>query len=89
MEPNHQSTTQWAAEGVLCLNLNAHGVENGREAAYYTELADSGAYSVHNGRGSRDTSYFRGMCLRLVRAVDVLAAQPEWDGQQRGVGWTH
>ena len=31
VEPNHLSTTQWAQEGVLCLNINAHGVENGRE----------------------------------------------------------
>lgn len=31
VEPNHGSTTQWAQEGVLCLNINAHGVENGRE----------------------------------------------------------
>ncbi len=25
--------------------------------------------------------YFRGMFLRLVRAIDFLAAQPEWDGR--------
>ena len=33
------------------------------------------------GRESRDTVYFRGMFLRLVRALDFLCAQPEWDGK--------
>lgn len=33
------------------------------------------------GRESRETLYFRGMFLRLVRAIDFLTAQPEWDGR--------
>ena len=33
------------------------------------------------GRESRETIYFRGMFLRLVRAIDFLTAQPEWDGK--------
>ena len=81
VEPNHNSTTEWAAEGVLTLNLNAHGVENGREAAYYEMLGASGKYDVLIGRESKDTSYFRGMYLRLIRAIDVLVEQREWDGR--------
>lgn len=70
VEPNHNSTTQWAQEGVLCFNLNAHGVDNGREVEYYAALDKTGRYSVQNGKGSRETSYFRGMCLRLAGAGD-------------------
>ena len=33
------------------------------------------------GRESRETVYFLGMFLRLVRAIDFLTAQPEWDGR--------
>ncbi len=85
VEPNHNSTTEWAAEGVLTLNLNAHGVENGREAAYYEMLGASGKYDVLLGRESKESSYLRGMYLRLIRAIDVLAAQREWDGRTLAV----
>ena len=81
VEPNHLSTTEWAAEGTLALNINAHGVENGREAAYYEALGASGRFAVQLGRESKETSAFRGMFLRLLRAVDVLTDQPEWDGK--------
>jgi cephalosporin-C deacetylase-like acetyl esterase len=72
----------WATEGTIALDLNAHGLPNGREAAYYTALAngDLKNYRVV-GRESRETIYFRGMFLRLVRAIDFLAEQPEWDGR--------
>ena len=32
------------------------------------------------GREKRETSYFVGMYLRLIRALDFLCSQPEWDG---------
>jgi cephalosporin-C deacetylase-like acetyl esterase len=34
------------------------------------------------GRGSRDTMYLRGIFFRLLRAIDTLAVQPEWDGRR-------
>jgi len=33
------------------------------------------------GRDSREKCYFTGMFLRLVRGLDVLTSQPEWDGK--------
>jgi len=33
------------------------------------------------GRESRETVYFHGMFLRLVRALDFLTAQSEWNGR--------
>lgn len=76
------SAVNWAKQGFLALDLNAHGIPNGKPDAFYTELS-AGELKDYRNRGneSRDTIYFRGMFLRLVRALDVLTAQPEWDGR--------
>jgi cephalosporin-C deacetylase len=72
----------WAKEGFLALDINAHGIPNGKPDRFYAELADSELKDYRaQGRESRDTVYFLGMFLRLVRAIDFLAAQPEWDGR--------
>ncbi|HEY5479880.1 MAG TPA: acetylxylan esterase [Verrucomicrobiae bacterium] len=72
----------WAKEGFLALDINAHGIPNGKPDGFYTELANGELKDYRaQGRESRDTVYFRGMFLRLVRAIDFLIAQPEWDGR--------
>lgn len=72
----------WAKEGFLALDINAHGIPNGKPDRFYAELADGELKDYRaKGRDSRDTVYFRGMFLRLVRAIDFLTAQPEWDGR--------
>lgn len=75
-------TVNWAKEGVLAMDINAHGIPNGKDKAFYDELAagDLKDYRTR-GRESRDTVYFLGMFQRLVRAIDFLTAQPEWDGR--------
>lgn len=72
----------WAAQGFLALDINAHGLPNGEKEEFYKALADGELkdYRVR-GRESRDTVYFQGMFLRLVRAIDFLTSQPEWDGR--------
>ncbi len=71
-----------AEMGMLSLDLNAHGVANGKPREYYVELERTllKGYS-HRGRQDRESCYFLGMYLRMVRAMDFLTAQPEWDGQ--------
>ncbi|RRJ97483.1 acetylxylan esterase [Opitutaceae bacterium TAV4] len=72
----------WAARGLIALDINAHGLPNGKPAAYYEDLAKGDLRDYRTrGRESRDTIYFQGMYLRLVRAIDFLTAQPEWDGR--------
>ncbi|MBM3852235.1 MAG: acetylxylan esterase [Verrucomicrobia bacterium] len=72
----------WARGGLLALDLNAHGLPNGRETAFYEALATGDLRSYRTaGRESRETIYFLGMFLRLVRAIDFLTGQPEWDGR--------
>ncbi len=67
-------------QGALCFDLNAHGMLNGQSDEYYNnlevgELKDY--YAV--GLESREDLYFRGMCLRLLRTLEFLTRQPEWD----------
>jgi len=71
-----------AAKGRLAMDINAHGIENGQSAEYYNELA-AGELKDYRARGvnNREEIYFRGMYLRLYRAMDYLMAQPEWDGK--------
>ena len=74
--------TGWAKQNFLAMDINAHGLPNGQPDKFYSDLAagDLKDYRTR-GRESRDTVYFRGMFLRLVRALDFLCAQPEWDGK--------
>lgn len=71
----------WAGQGFLAMDINAHGLPNGKPDEFYKNLANGELkdYSIR-GRESRDTVYFLGMFLRLVRALDFLTSQPEWDG---------
>ena len=72
----------WAKQGFLAMDINAHGISNGQPDAFYTTLANGPLNEYRSkGRESRDTVYFLGMFLRLVRAIDFLTAQPEWDGK--------
>lgn len=72
----------WAKQGFLALDINAHGLPNGKPEAFYTDLANGPLKDYRSqGRDSRETVYFLGMFLRLVRAMDFLTAQPEWDGR--------
>ncbi|MBI5801650.1 MAG: acetylxylan esterase [Verrucomicrobia bacterium] len=74
--------TGWAERGFLALDMNAHGIPNGQPKQFYTDLASGSLKDYRTrGRDSRDTIYFHDMFLRLVRALDFLTAQPEWDGR--------
>ncbi|MFA6286527.1 MAG: acetylxylan esterase [Opitutaceae bacterium] len=66
----------------LVVDMNAHGMLNGQPQAYYDELAKGDLKGYQDrGKESREQFYFLGMFLRLQRAVDFLATQPEWDGK--------
>jgi Acetyl esterase (deacetylase) len=53
------------------------------ECFYYTDL-ENGELKTYwlQGLTSRDNLYFRGMYLRLLRTIDFLTQQPEWDGKR-------
>lgn len=72
----------WAKQGFLALDINAHGIPNGQPSNFYTDLANGALKDYRSaGRESRETIYFLGMFLRVLRAIDFLTVQPEWDGR--------
>ncbi len=77
-------STYWSERegGMLSLDINAHGIPNGKPDEYYTALAQGELKDYRNeGRQDREQCYFKGMFLRLIRAIDFLTEQPEWDGK--------
>lgn len=72
----------WARQGALAIDMNPHGLPNGHPREFYSKYS-RGELNGFRARGhqSRETNYFREMFLRVVRAIDFLAAQPEWDGR--------
>ena len=74
----------WALNegGTLAMDINAHGIANGKPKEFYDELS-KGALKDYRyvGRTDREQNYFKGMFLRLIRAIDFLTSQPEWDGK--------
>ena len=82
-EPGNAMRYAKMGKGTLSFDLNAHGMLNGQSEQYYTHL-DS--FDLNNyaqtGLENRDEIYFRGMYLRLIRTIDFLTTQPEWDGKR-------
>lgn len=71
-----------AKRNQISLDINAHGLPNGKPAEFYNDLRD-GELRGYSSRGmdSPESYYFYGMYMRMVRAIDFLTAQPEWDGK--------
>ena len=73
------------------LQINAHGQEIGKDAAYYKNFFDT---INTNGQGygfdpelnkSPETAFFNQMVMRVLRALEYLKSLPEWDGVNLGV----
>ena len=75
-------SASWAAKGFIAMDMNAHGLPNGKPKAFYADLKVGAMKDYrYEHKSDREKAYFTGMMLRLVRAIDVLTAQPEWDGK--------
>jgi cephalosporin-C deacetylase-like acetyl esterase len=74
---------KYARLGALCFDLNAHGMLNDQPESYYVDLENGELKSYWlQGLTNKDEVYFRGMYLRLLRTIDFLTKQPEWDGKR-------
>lgn len=83
-KPSPNGAQQWAGSegGMLAMDINAHGISNEHPKEYYQELAQGELKNYQlKGRQNREDSYFKGMFLRVQRAIDFLTSQPEWDGR--------
>ena len=69
--------------GLIALDINAHGIPNGKPDKFYSDLANGElkGYPAKGVTSDRESVYFRGMYLRLIRALDYLTTRPEWDGK--------
>ena len=68
----------------LLLNINAHGYKNGQPKEYYDNLRDTTlkGYGFNKQENENpETSYWLGMLLRVMRALEWMKQQPEWDGK--------
>lgn len=84
VDSSNLGSVTWAVRegGMLSLDINAHGIPNGKPASFYTEQAKGPLKDYrYVGRDDREKNYFKGMFLRLIRAIDFLTSQPEWDGK--------
>jgi cephalosporin-C deacetylase-like acetyl esterase len=69
-------------KNAISLAINAHGIPNRKPAAFYQKLKKTTLKNYrYAGKSSRDTLYFRGMYLRVMRALDYVKSLPEWDGK--------
>jgi len=68
--------------GCIAMDLNAHGMENGREQAYYDSL-EAGPLKNYSSREivDHESFYFRTMFLRIVRTLDFMVKDPCWNGK--------
>lgn len=70
-------------KGALAFDLNAHGMLNGQPQEYYDALEEGELKNYYyQGIENREEYYFGGMYLRLLRTLDFLCSQPEWDGKR-------
>lgn len=73
----------YAKMGTLCFDLNAHGMLNGQPESYYADLETGELRNYYlQGLTNRNEFYFRGMYLRLLRTIEFMTQQPEWDGKR-------
>ncbi len=75
--------TGWKPTDAIVFNVNAHGMELGREEAYYDQLKqDLKKYAFDKEENSDpETAYFHDMSLRVMRAFEYVKSLPEWDGK--------
>jgi cephalosporin-C deacetylase len=78
-----RNALEYAKKGAICFDLNAHGMLDGQPESYYAGLENGELKNYFlQGVTSRDDFYFRGMYLRLLRTIEFLTRQPEWDGKR-------
>ena len=86
------------ANNIIVLNVNAHGIENGKPKAFYDDLRKNYYFTTLDAkrqknylrwnRDDRNKYYMRGMYLRVLRALEYVKSLPEWDGKHLLVSGT-
>ena len=83
-------TVRYAAKGAVAFDMNAHGIPNGKPDSYYKELREKVYYCKQPDGSTRyalryirdpHKYYFKGMYQRVMRALELLKRQPQWNGK--------
>ncbi len=68
------------AERAIAFDVNANGLENGREDSFYRDLANGKLkHYFYFGNTDRETIYFKDMYLRAFRALKFMKSRGEWN----------
>ncbi len=81
---NKHNPPGWLNENAIFFEINAHGMELGRDDAYYEQLKkDLANYCFKNDENTdREKTYYFGMALRVLRALEYVKSRPEWNGKE-------
>jgi len=73
----------WLNEWNIVFDVNAHGMKLGQDDAYYAQLQkDLSGYCFNKDENSnRHKTYYYGMALRVMRALQYVKTLPEWNGK--------
>lgn len=83
------NVTGYAAQGWLALNILAHDLPIDQPPAFYQQQSEQALKNYTAiGNDDREQSYFLRMYLACSRAVDYLAARPDWNGTVLAVSGT-
>ena len=79
---NSSAPIYWAKNGFIAMDFNAHGLPNGKPKEFYEDLRN-GELKLYQNKHNDDRNkvFFRTLYMRLMRAIDVLCSQPQWDGK--------
>ncbi len=80
---NKHNPPGWLNESAIFLEINAHGMDLGRDDDYYKQLQkDLANYCFKNDENSdREKTYYYGMALRVMRTLEYIKSRPEWNGK--------
>ena len=78
----HTTTTalRLAYPKAIVFSVNPCGCDNGKDKAYYDRFFGKWDY-MHRGWANRDTCWFHGQIMRVVRALEWAKTLPEWNGK--------
>jgi len=65
--------------GAIGIDINAHGMPEGRETAFYEALQEELKGYAQQQVTDHESFYFRTMYLRAVRVLDYACSRKEWD----------
>ncbi|MDO5581447.1 MAG: acetylxylan esterase [Planctomycetia bacterium] len=82
------SSSRRMIPNALSFDVNANSVLNEQPKEYYENLKKTTlkgyGFSVEEN-SKRETSYWNGVLLRVMRALDYIKQQPEWNGRDLSV----